>query len=579
MSDTTATTVQTTGQPTSTVAAKPTGEPGRELTHAEILEILSGLLIALFVANLAGTIVGTALPRIAANLQASEQQYMWVVTATLLASTASTPIWGKLADLFDKKKLLMAGLVVFIVGSALSGSATSPLFLIGSRAFQGVGLGAMQSLVQAIIGSIIAPRQRGRYMAYTGATMAVATVIGPLVGGFLVDLPGLGWRWCFWSAVPIAIIAMVILQAKLRVPMFRRDGAKVDWLGATLITAAVSCLLIWISFVSKDFAWISWQTFAMLGFTLVAAVVLVIVESKVHDPIIPLKIVTTRTTALAILASMSVGVAMFGSSVFMSQYFQLGRGLSPTNSGLMNIPMMAGILLSSLVIGRLVSRTGVWKPFVLVGSVLLTGGFVALSTISDDTSYWLIGIYLAVSGLGLGMTMQNLVLAVQNSISVRDVGAATASVTFFRSLGGTVGIQVLGFIFQERLKSLVTTGVTDVAQQAVKADTTGNPALAATCGNFANATPPQLAEIAAKCPQTGQLLHDLSLMQVQGGTSMDLKQFEYIPFRTLIESSIGNTIGHLFWIGAIVSAMSVAIVIFMRSTKLRTRIEIDEPAK
>jgi len=563
--------------PGSPPGSRPPQDSIPEFSHHQILEVLSGLLIALFVANLSGTITGTALPRITAALKADEQQYMWVVTATLLASTASTPIWGKLADLFNKKKLLMAGLVFFIVGSALSGAATTPLFLISSRAVQGIGLGAMQALVQAIIGSIIPPRKRGRYMAYTGATMAIATVIGPLVGGFLVDAPHLGWRWCFWSAVPIAILAMIILQARLTVPMFRREGTKVDWVGATLITASSSALLIWISFVTKDFAWISWPTFALLGFVVVSVIALIWVESTVHDPIIPLKIVTTRTTALAILASISVGVGMFGSSVFLSQYFQLGRGMSPTASGLMNIPMMGGLLVSSLFVGRLVTRTGLWKPFVVVGSVLLTVGFLALSTIGADTSYWTIGVYMVVAGLGLGMSMQNLVLAVQNSISIRDVGAATASVTFFRSLGGALGIQVLGFIFANRLKNLVTSGITDLVTAAVSSDAATNPALAGICGAIQNPTPDALAQIQADCPATSELLHDMELMQNAGGTSMDMTQFQYLPFRALIEQSIGNSVGLLFLFGAIVSGLSIIAVVFMRSTKLRTRFEDASP--
>ena len=548
-----------------------------ELTHSEILEVLSGLLIALFVANLAGTITGTALPRITAALKADEQQYMWVVTSTLLASTASTPIWGKLADLFNKKKLLMFGLLIFILGSGLSGAATSPLFLIGSRAVQGVGLGAMQALVQAIIGTIIPPRKRGRYMAYTGATMAIATVIGPLVGGFLVDAPHLGWRWCFWSAVPIAILALVILQAKLFVPVFKREGTKVDWLGASLITASASALLIWISFVTKQYAWLSWETFTLLGFTLACVLALIWVESKVHDPIIPLKIITTRTTALAILASISVGVGMFGASVFLSQYFQLGRGMSPTASGMMNIPMMGGVLVSSLLVGRLVSRTGVWKPFAVTGSVLLAVGFLALSTIDAATSYWIIGTFMVVAGLGLGMCMQNLVLAVQNSISIRDVGAATASVTFFRSLGGAIGIQALGFVFSDRLKDLVTSGITHLGTQAITTDMMANPGFAAVCATAKDPSTADMAQIQANCPTTTNFLHDVSLMQNSGGTSMDLTQFHYLPFRELIEQSISNSIGNLFLIGAIVSALSIVAVVFMRSTKLRTRFDDDIP--
>ena len=546
-----------------------------ELSHFEILEILSGLLIALFVANMAGTITGTALPRITAALGANEQQYMWVVTATLLTSTASTPIWGKLADLYNKKKLLMAGLVVFIIGSALSGAATTPLFLIASRAVQGIGLGSLMALVQAIIGTIIPPRQRGRYMAYTGATMAIATVIGPLIGGFLVDAPWLGWQWCFWSAVPFAVIAMVILQLKLRVPLLKREGTRVDWLGASLITAAVSSLLLWISFVTKDFDWLSWQTFALVGFAVVATVLLVIVESKAHDPIIPLKIISTRTTALAIAVSMAVGVGMFGASVFLSQYFQLGRGMSPTISGLMNAPMMAGVLVSSLFVGRMVARTGVWKPYVLAGSVLLTIGFTALSTITETSSLWAIGVYMVVAGLGLGMTMQNLVLAVQNSISVRDVGAGSAAVTFFRSLGGVIGIQTLGFVFEDRMESLMTSGGAEVARQAVMADAANNPALMAVCGGFQNATADQLAQIAAQCPATSQLLHDMSLIG-SGGTTMDLSQFQFAPFRSLIESSIGNSIGHLFLLGAVIWVISIVGIIFMPSTKLRSHFDTSD---
>jgi len=403
--------------------------------------------------------------------------------------------------------------------------------------------------------------------------MAVATVIAPLIGGFIVDASWLGWRWCFWSAVPFSILSMIILQFRLEVPVFYRQGTKVDWAGATLVTASVSALLIWISFVTKDFDWISWQTFALLGFTVVGVVVLIIIESKVHDPIIPLNIIKTRTTALSIVASVAVGLGMFGAAVFLNQYFQLSRGMTPTKSGLMNIPMMAGVMLSSLIIGRLVTRTGVWKPFVVAGSVVMTAGFLALSTITATTSLWIMGGYMLLAGLGVGMTMQNLVLAVQNSISVRDVGAASASVTFFRSLGGTMGIQTLGFVFSRQMKNLITDGMPDLVHQAVMSDAASNPALAAVCGGFQNATPEQMGQIYSQCPATTELLRDMASMQGAGGTSMDLTQFQYVPFRTLIEQSIGNSIGHLFFIGAVMSAVSVVAVVFMRSTRLRSRFE------
>jgi len=566
--------------PTSThgASAPANGAPDAipELSHRQILEILSGLLVALLVTNMAGTVVGTALPRITAQLGASEQQYMWVVTATLLASTASTPIWGKLADLFDKKRLIMIGLTVFIVGSVLSGAAGSPAFLIGARAFQGIGLGAMQALVQAIIGSIIPPRKRGRYMAYTGAVMAIATVGGPLVGGFIVDTSWLGWRWCFWSAVPFAIIAIVILQWRLQVPHLYRKDTRVDWMGAALVTAAVSAVLIWISFVTKNYAWLSWQTFAMLGFALVASVLFVLVEQRVPNPIIPLPIVKMRVTALAILASISVGVALFGASVFLAQFFQLGRGMSPTKSGLMTTPMMVGVLISSLFIGRLVSRLGIWKPFVVAGAVLLTGGGFLMSTIRVDTSLVTISVYMVILGFGVGMLMQNLVLAVQNSISVRDVGAATGTVTFFRSLGGAVGIQALGFVFEKRMTNAVTAGLPDLIRQAVTADATANPAAAQTCAALAQ-NPASLSQAAAQCPNTAAIFTDAASLQASGGGTMNMSVFHSDAFRNLLTTSIADSIGRLFLIAAFISILSVVTVIFMKGTHLRTRFDEATP--
>ena len=543
-----------------------------DLSHREILEVLSGLLVALLVTNMAGTIVGTALPRITAQLGASEQQYMWVVTATLLASTASTPIWGKLADLFNKKHLIMIGLGVFIVGSLLSGSAGSPGFLIASRAFQGIGLGAMQALVQATIGSIIPPRKRGRYMAYTGAVMAIATVGGPLVGGFIVDTSWLGWRWCFWSAVPFAIAAIIILQWRLRVPQIWRDDVKIDWLGASLITAAVSAILIWISFVTKNYDWFSWQTFAMLGFAVVAIVAFVFTEAHAHNPIIPLPIIKMRVTTLAVLASISVGIAMFGASVFLAQYFQLGRGMSPTESGLMLTPMMVGVLISSLFIGRLVSKLGIWKPFVVTGAVLLAAGSFVFSTVTATTSLVLISVYGVVTGFGVGMLMQNLVLAVQNSISVRDVGAATGTVTFFRALGGAVGIQGLGFVFERRMNSLVTSGLPDLAKQAVLADATAHPASAQICAALAQ-DPTQLATAGAQCPQTATLFSDLAALQATGGGTMDMSIFHSDAFRNLLFTSIADSVGRLFFIAGIISILAIIPVVLMKSTKLRTNFD------
>lgn len=421
------------------------------MAHREVLESLSGLLLALFVAMISSTVVSTALPLIIGSLNGTQTQYTWVVTATLLTATATTPIWGRLADLFNKKTLVQVAIGIFVLGSMISGFSQDTGQLIAARAFQGIGIGGLQALVQVVIAAIIPPRERGRYNGYTGAVMAVATVGGPLLGGLIVDVSWLGWRWCFFVGVPIAVVAFVVLQRTLKLPTARRDDVHVDYLGATLIAAGVSVLLIWVSFVDNSFGWLSWQTALMVGAGLVVLAVAVLVESRAREPVVPLKIVVRRTPALAIVASLSVGMAMFGGAVFLGQYFQIGRGFSPTHAGLLTIPLMAGVLIASTVSGRMISRSGVIKPYIVVGAVLLVLGFLGLGLVDHDTSLWLIGGAMFVAGVGVGMTMQNLVLAVQNAVAVRDLGAASASVTFFRSLGGTVGVSVLGAVLANRV--------------------------------------------------------------------------------------------------------------------------------
>ncbi|HEX2132796.1 MAG TPA: MDR family MFS transporter [Actinophytocola sp.] len=421
------------------------------MPRREVLESLSGLLLVLFVAMISSTVVSTALPLIIGSLNGSQTQYTWVVTATLLAATASTPIWGKLADLFNKKTLVQIAIVIFVLGSMASGFAQNADQIIAARAFQGLGVGGLQALVQVVIAAIIPPRERGRYNGYLGGVMAVATVGGPLLGGLIVDVPWLGWRWCFWVGVPIAVLAFVVLQKTLKLETVRRPDAHIDYLGASLIAAGVSTLLVWVSFVGNSFAWISWQTGAMVGGGLLVLAAAVVVESRSREPVVPLNIVRTRTTALAILGSLSVGLAMFGGAVFLGQYFQVGRGYSPTEAGLLTIPMMAGVLVSSTVAGRMISRSGRIKPYIVVGSVVLVAGFVGLGTIDHATSLFLVDGYMVLVGVGVGMTMQNLVLVVQNSVPLRDLGAASASVTFFRSLGGTIGVSVLGAVLANRV--------------------------------------------------------------------------------------------------------------------------------
>ncbi|ATE55969.1 MDR family MFS transporter [Actinosynnema pretiosum] len=414
--------------------------------RSQVLKALSGLLVALFTATLSSTVVSTALPRMISDLGGSQAQYTWVVTATLLTATATTPIWGKLADLFSKKTLVQVAIGVFVAGSLASGLSQDAGQLIAARALQGAGVGGLQTLVQIAIAAMIPPRERGRYSGYLSSVTAVSTIGGPLLGGLVVDTPWLGWRWCFFIGVPVAIAALVLLQVTLNLPVVRRERVRVDYAGAALITAGVCLLLVWVSFVGDAFTWSSWPSLAVAGGSVLLLGAAVRVETKVPEPVVPLDIVRQRPTALAILGSLAAGTAMYGAAVFLSQYFQVSRGRTPTEAGLLTIPMMAGILVASTVVGRLVTRTGKLKPYLVAGSISLTAGFAALGFLDRETPLVVLSVAMALVGAGIGMTMQNFVLVVQNAVPLKDIGAASSAVSFFRSLGGTIGVAVLGAV-------------------------------------------------------------------------------------------------------------------------------------
>ncbi|MFG1716148.1 MDR family MFS transporter [Micromonospora sp. NPDC049203] len=512
--------------PTMTAEAAP-------MSKRKTLEALSGLLLVLFVAMLSSTVVSTALPKIIGALNGSQTQYTWVVTATLLTATATTPIWGKLADLFNKKLLIQIAIVVFLVGSVAAGLAQSAGQLIAARAFQGIGVGGLQALVQVAIAAMIPPRERGRYNGYLGGVMALATVGGPLLGGLIVDTSWLGWRWCFFVGVPVAAVALFLLQITLNLPTVRRQNVKIDYLGATLIAAGVSVLLIWISFVDDSFAWLSWQTGAMVGGSVLLLALAVWVEARAAEPVVPLHIVRERTTALAILGSLAVGMAMFGGAVFLGQYFQIGRGYSPTEAGLLTIPMMAGVLISSIVTGRMITATGKVKPYIVFGAVVLVIGFVMLGTIDHETSLVFVGIAMFIVGVGVGMTMQNLVLAVQNTVSLKDIGAASASVAFFRSLGGTIGVSVLGAVLARRVTDRITH---DLA--------------------------------AAGIPTSGG----------GGGSTLNLDALPE-PVRQIVRAAYGDATGHIFLISAAIAVVGIVAALLLRPVTLRSSLDLPDTGR
>lgn len=434
-----------------------------EAEHRRIMAVLTGLLLTQFLGMMANTIVGNAMPVIAAEVGAAPNQYVWIITSAILANTVMTPIAGKLGDLFDKRRLLTVFIGIFILGSLLSGLAVSAEMLIATRVLQGVGMGGQVMMSIIIMATIIPPRKRGRYNGYQGAVMAVATVSGPFVGGLIVDAPGLGWRWCFFIMIPFMAFAAWVVNARLKLPPNPRTGpARIDVLGAAIIAVTSTLLLVWISIGGVSFPWASAPSFLMIGGALVLAGLFVVVERRVPEPLIPLHILGSRTTVLAIVASLGVGSMMFGSNVFLGQYFQYGRDYPATIAGFLGLPLMFGLLIASTWSGRVVTARGTWKGVVVIGMGLMTVGTLAFGLLAhQDTPLWLTSLLLFVAGWGMGMCLQNIVLAMQNTVGLRHMGAATSSVTFFRNLGGAVAIQVFGIIYARQVASHVAAaGVT-----------------------------------------------------------------------------------------------------------------------
>ncbi|MFF4902758.1 MFS transporter [Streptomyces sp. NPDC001068] len=497
------------------------------MTHAQIMRALSGLLLGLFCAILSSTVVTNALPRIIGDLGGGQSAYTWVVTASLLAVTASTPLWGKLADQFSKKILVQSALVIYVIGSLVAGLAQNPATLITARVIQGLGGGGLSALAQVVLAAMISPRERGRYSGYLGATFAVATVGGPLLGGVITDTSWLGWRWCLFVGIPFAVVALVVLQRTLNLPVTRRQ-VKVDWAGAFFVTAAVCVLLIWVTFADDKYDWLSWQTYALVGASIALTLIFLYVETRASEPIIPLRLFRNRTITLASVASLFVGIALFAGTVFFSQYFQLARGDSPTRSGVMTIPFIAGLFVSSTVSGRIITRTGKWKGWLLTGGILLTAGLALLGMLRHDTAYPFIALCMALMGLGVGMTLQNLVLCTQNQVSPGDLGAASSTVTFFRSLGGAVGVSVLG--------SVLTTRIGHYARETVTQLDPGDQATAAKAAG-------------------GGELPDLAALPA--------------PVRTWLESAYGHAIGDIFMYVAPVALIAFLVTLFIKEVPLR----------
>jgi EmrB/QacA subfamily drug resistance transporter len=417
------------------------------LEHRQILVVMVGLMSGLFLAALDQSIVGVALPTIVSDLGGLEH-LSWVVTAYLLASTASTPLWGKISDLRGRRPMFQTAIVVFLVGSLVAGLAGSMATMIAGRAVQGLGAGGLMALTMAIVGDAIPPRERGKYMGLLGAVFGVSSVAGPLLGGWLTDGPG--WRWIFFVNIPIGLVSLGLTSYALRMKTVRRNH-RIDYLGAALVVGAASALLLYTSWAGNAYGWAAPQSLGLLGLSVVLAAAFVWQERRAAEPIIPMHLFANRVFRYSASYGAITGMAMFGAIIFLPIYLQIVRGMSPTQSGLAMIPMVAGILSTSVTSGIAVSRTGRYRIFPILGAAVLLGGLLLMTRLRVDTPYWQLAVAMFIIGAGLGLGMQVIVTAVQNSVDLRDMGVATSSMTFFRSMGGALGTAIFGAVLNSRL--------------------------------------------------------------------------------------------------------------------------------
>jgi EmrB/QacA subfamily drug resistance transporter len=515
----------------------PINASAKEHSHKEIMIILGGLMTGMLLAALDQTIVSTALKNIVEEFDGLNH-YTWVVTAYLLTSTASTPLYGKISDIYGRRVVFQFAIVTFLIGSFLAGASQNMTQLIATRALQGLGAGGLMALTFVIIGDIVPPRERGKYQGYFGAVWGLSSVAGPLLGGFFSDhnkiLGVTGWRWIFYINLPIGIASLIITSAVLHIPKVKREHS-IDYLGAVLMVVSVCLILLSVSIYGPQNGWTDSRTISYLVVGVLLAVLFLMWEGKAKEPILPLHLFKNHTFSITSLLGGVIGAGMFGAIVMLPLYFQVVKGYSATSAGLKLIPLMLGIVSTSIVSGKLISKHGHYKRYPIMGTALMTIGILLMTRLQIDTPYWQISIYAIMVGAGLGLSMQTIVIALQNAVEFKDMGVATSSNTFFRSLGSVFGTAIFGSILTNRVVHYMALGF----------------------GDLAKTNPSALAGF------------DQSKLGSLTTNTAVLKTFPPVIKNTALEAFV-NSFHVVFYAAAPVTLLGLVLALMLRETPLRT---------